>query len=427
MLDIKLIRERAQEVEEKIQTKEPDLSLSSILALDEHIRSLKCEVEEKKAQRNSISKQVGERKRSGKSADDLLEQVGGLGDKIAILDREIRESEERFTAELAAIPNVPMDDVPVSLDKADNQCIHSWEEKRQFSFEPKHHVELGEELELFDFVRGAKITGRGWPVYRGWGARLEWALIQYMVDTHIRNGYTQWMLPLCVRPQAMFGAGQIPKFSDQMFRLDDDEYPFYLIPTGEVPLNGLHLEEIFEQDDLPRRYFAYTPCFRREAGAAGAGERGLIRVHQFNKVEMYCFATPEQSQSIFDEMVATAESIVEGLGLHYRSMLLATGDMSFGAARTVDVEVWLPGQDRYYEVSSISNCTDYQARRSHTRYRGDGGKPQPVHTLNGSGLATSRLMVALIENNQQEDGSVVIPEALRPYLGGHERVSKTLP
>lgn len=418
MLDIKLIRDHFDEVQQRIQTKEADLSLQSVIALDDQLRKLKAQVEELKAERNTLSKQVGERKRTGASADDLMAQVAGMGDAIAALDHEIREVEERFTAELASIPNLPMDDIPIAPDKSGNLCIHSWKEKPLFDFEPKHHLELNEKLHLFDFVRGAKVTGRGWPIYRDWGARLEWALLHYMVDLHHRNGYMQWMLPLCVRPQAMYGSGQIPKFSDQMFSLDDEEYPFYLIPTGEVPLNALHTDEILPEEELPLRYFAYTPCFRREAGAAGSGERGLIRVHQFNKVEMFCFTTPGQSGTIFQEMVRTAESILEGLGLHYRSMLLATGDMSFGAARTVDVEVWLPGQDRYYEVSSVSNCTDYQARRSQIRFRAGNEKPQLVHTLNGSGLATSRLMVALLENNQQADGSVILPEALRPYLGG---------
>jgi seryl-tRNA synthetase len=311
-----------------------------------------------------------------------------------------------------------MEDVKVASDPKDNVCIKMEGKPPTFSFPPKNHVELNERLHLFDFVRGAKISGTGWPCYRGVGARLEWALINYMIDTHLKNGFEMWMVPHCVRRSTMYGAAQLPKFEQQMFQLNDKDYPLFLIPTGEVPLNGLHMEEILKEEELPKRYIAYTPCFRREAGAAGSQERGLIRVHQFNKVEMYCFSTPEESMHLFDQMVEAAGAIVSGLGLHYRNMLLVTGDMSWASARTVDVEVYLPGQKRYYEVSSVSNCTDFQARRSNTRFKRKGGStPEFVHTLNGSGLATSRLMVAFLENNQREDGSVVIPQALRPYLG----------
>jgi seryl-tRNA synthetase len=284
-------------------------------------------------------------------------------------------------------------------------------------------MELNEKLDLFDFKRGAKITGTGWPVYTGLGARLEWALINYLVSCNLKNGFKQWMPPLLVRPDILFGSGQLPKFEHQQFKLHDDEFHLYLIPTAEVSLNGLHADEIISEEDLPLKYMAYTPCFRREAGAAGANERGLIRTHQFNKVEMFAFCNPIESNKIFDEMVANAEGILQGLGLHYRLSLLVTGDMSFAAAKTVDVEVWLPGQDRYYEVSSISNCTDYQARRSNIRYREKGGKPEFVHTLNGSGLATSRLMVSILENNQNEDGSINIPAALQPYLDGLKTIT----
>lgn len=422
MLDIKLLREQPEKIEAALRTKEADLEIAPILALDSRVRELKTEVEELKAERNRISKEIGTLKRSGTDTSALFEQVSGIGDRIALLDEELRQHDEKLGDLLARLPNLPMDDIKISPNAADNVCIKSWGEKPLFSFPFKNHLELNEKLCLFDFQRGAKITGSGWPVYCGMGARLEWALLQYMMQVHIDNGYTPWLVPHCVRPATMFGAAQIPKFSEQMFRLGDEEYPFYLIPTGEVSLNGLHMDEILEESELPKRYVSYTPCFRREAGAAGKQERGLIRVHQFNKVEMFCYTTPEQSMEIFEEMVATAGKILEGLGLHYRNMLLVTGDMSFASSRTVDVEVWLPGQDRYYEVSSISNCTDFQARRSQARYRRAGERAEFVHTLNGSGLATSRLMVSLLECNQQADGTVVIPEALRPYLGGIERI-----
>lgn len=423
MLDIKRIRADREGAERGIRAKEGEADLSELLAWDEKIRQLKTEVQELKEQRNQFSKKIGELKRKGEDASQVLEEVSGFSDKIHEIDREISDLEVRFTHELAQLPNLPMDDIKESPDPADNVMIKEVGQKPVFDFEPKNHLELDEKLQVFDFKRGAKISGTGWPVYQGWGARLEWALINYMLSIHIRNGYTQWIPPLLVRPETEFGSGQLPKFADQQFRITDDDYDLYLIPTAEVPLNGLHMDEILPQEELPKRYVAYTPCFRREAGAAGEKERGLIRVHQFNKVELFCLTHPEQSSEVFEQMLAGAEQVLEGLGLHYRNMLLVTGDMSFCSARTVDIEVWLPGQNRYYEVSSVSNCTDYQARRSKIRFRPEEGKnPEFVHTLNGSGLATARLMVALLENNQQADGSVIIPEVLRPYLDGKERL-----
>jgi seryl-tRNA synthetase len=310
-----------------------------------------------------------------------------------------------------------MDDIPVFPGPEDNVCIKEWGEKRSFSFPFKNHVELNEKLKLFDFVRGAKISGSGWPLYTNLGARLEWALINFMLDIHRKNGFTQIMPPLLVRPETMFGSAHLPKFESQLFKIKDEDYQLYFIPTSESPLNGLHAGEILDEQQLPLKYTAYTPCFRREAGAAGSQERGLIRMHQFNKVELFCLCKPEDSPVIYQQMLDSAEEVLQGLGLHYRNMLLTTGDMSFAAAKTIDIEVWLPGQNRYYEVSSVSNCTDFQARRSETRYRSKQEKPHFIHTLNGSGLATSRLMVALLENNQQEDGSVLVPKVLHRYLG----------
>ncbi len=422
MLDIKLIRQNRDLIERKLRTKEADISLALVCELDEKIREAKTRAEALKAARNEISKRVGDIKRQQGDATALMNEAHAAGEEISQLDHSLRTWEEQFTHELAKLPNLPMEDVKVSPDKNDNQEISSFGQQRKFDFVPKNHMELGEALKLFDFERGTKLTGSGWPIYRGLGARLEWALINYMLDTHIKNGFTQWMLPLVVKPDVLFASGQLPKFENQQYKLDDADYPFYMIPTAEVPLNGLHIDEILDEEKLPLKYTAYTPCFRREAGAAGERERGLIRVHQFNKVEMFIFCRPEDSMEMFQLMVHSAEQILQGLELHYRNMLLVTGDMSFGAARTLDVECWLPGQNRYYEVSSISNCTDYQARRSRTRFRRKGEKPELVHTLNGSGLATSRLMVSLLENNQQADGSVVVPKALRPYLGGLEKI-----
>ena len=423
MLDIRLIRKDPEGVQRKLQTKVQEASLSQVLSLDESIRAKKTIVEQLKAKRNEASDAIGRMKREGADCSQQMQDVTAIGEQIHQLDHEISELEPAFIDALARLPNLPMDDIPVSPDPKDNVMVRSWGERPSFSFPSKNHVELNERLGLFDFDRAAKISGSGWPSYKGFGARLEWALLNYMIDFHIRKGFTQWIPPIVVKKEVLFASGQLPKFANQQYTVFDGDQEMFLIPTAEVSLNGLHIEEILPAESLPLKYIAYTPCFRREAGAAGSQERGLIRTHQFNKVEMFAFTAPEQSPAMFEEMVSSAEQIVAGLGLHGRSMLLTTGDMSFPSAKTIDVEVWLPGQNRYYEVSSVSNCTDYQSRRSNTRFRQGKDKPQLVHTLNGSGLATSRLMVALLENNQQPDGSVLIPQALRGYLGGAERIS----
>lgn len=418
MLDLKLLRNSKDILEEKLRSKDPEVSLAPLLALDERMRVVKVNVEELKAARNHLSKEIGEKKRLGQSTDLLMQEVSGLGDKIAILDQELRLLEVELEQKWACIPNIPEDESKTSYDPKDNVCIKSVGEKPSFTFTFKNHVELNEHLGLFDFKRGAKIAGSGWPVYTRLGAELEWALINYMLDVQRENGFEMIMPPLLVRPEIMYGSGQLPKFEKQLFKLTDPDYSLYLIPTAEVALNGLYYDEIFKEEELPKKFTAFTPCFRREAGAAGSQERGLIRMHQFHKVEMFSFTTPEQSQQVFEQMVESAEKVLQGLGLHYRNMLLVTGDMSFAAAKTVDIECYLPGQNRYYEVSSISHCTDYQARRSKTRFKRKDEKPEFVHTLNGSGLATSRLMVALLENNQREDGSVALPAVLHKYLNG---------
>lgn len=417
MLDIHLIRKDPKAIESQLRLKDPTIDLTLVYELDLKRRELQTKVQSLKAQRNEISQKIGEYKRSHKETSGLMDEVAKHADELLLLDRELATVEEKFLAEFAKLPNLPMEDIKVSQDPKDNVVIKEVGSKPVFNFPFKNHVELNEKLKLFDFKRGAKITGTGWPVYSGLGARLEWALINYMIDMQRGNGYSQFMPPLLVREEISYGAGQLPKFKNQQFRITDDDFNLYLIPTAEVALNGLHFDEILDEEELPLKYMAYTPCFRREAGAAGSLERGLIRTHQFNKVEMFCFVKPEESMNTFNWMLECAQGILEGLGLHYRSALLVTGDMSYAAARTVDVEVWLPGQNRYYEVSSVSNCTDFQARRSGIRFRRD-GKTEFVHTLNGSGVATSRLMVALLENNQNEDGSVNIPIVLHKYLDG---------
>ena len=418
MLDIKLLRKDPQALEAKLKTKDPEIKLAPLLALDERIRHVIAEVEQLQAKRNALSKEIGERKRKGEDVAPVMQEVAGLGDKVSTLNHERTELEKELSHQLACLPNIPSDEAKVSTDPKDNVCIKSWGQKREFDFPFKNHVELNEKLKLFDFKRAAKTSGSGWPAYCNMGARLEWALINFMLDIHIENGFEMWMPPHLIRPETMFASAQLPKFEHQLFKIKDDDYNLYLIPTSETVLNGLHMDEIFSEDELPKRYAAYTPCFRREAGAAGSQERGLIRMHQFNKVEMFAFTTPQQSEKMFQQMVSSAEQILQGLNIHYRNMLLVTGDMSFAAMKTVDVEVWLPGQNRYYEVSSISNCGDFQSRRSMTRYKHGEGKPEFVYTLNGSGLATSRLMVALLENNQRPDGSVEIPLVLHQYMSG---------
>jgi seryl-tRNA synthetase len=416
MLDIKELRKDPKSFEKKLQNKIADVSLTPILALDERVRSLKTEVEDLKSKRNQSSKEIGMKKQKGEDVSPYLSDLSALSEAIAVRDRETNEVEEELRSALAILPNLPMEEIPISDSPKDNVCVKEWGHKRDFDFQFKNHVELNEKLHLFDFARAAKISGSGWPLYTDMGARLEWALINYMLAIHRKNGFMQIMPPLLVRPETMFGSAHLPKFESQLFKIRDEDYHLYLIPTSEAALNGLHIDEMLDEEQLPLKYTAYTPCFRREAGAAGSQERGLIRTHQFNKVELFCLTKPEDSFRVYEEMLASAEEVLEGLGMHYRNMLLTTGDMSFAAAKTIDIEVWLPGQNRYYEVSSVSNCTDFQARRSQIRFRHKNEKPQFVHTLNGSGVATSRLMVALLENNQQEDGSILVPKVLHKYL-----------
>lgn len=422
MIDIKLLRKDRELIEKKLKTKDPHADVAIVLDIDNRLRETKTKVETLKAKRNELSQKVGELKRQKQDASELMTTVSKINEEIHALDSLITPLEEQFQHALASLPNLPMDDIKISSDPKENVVVKEFGKKPTFNFPFKHHLELNEKLHLFDFKRSAEISGGGWPLYKGMGARLEWALLNYMMGIHIKNGFEQCMLPLLVRKEVMYASGQLPKFENQQFKIQDENFHLYLIPTAEIPLNSLHAGDVIPEDQLPLRYAAYTPCFRREAGAAGSNERGLIRTHQFNKVEMFAFTKPEESGKMFDQMIASAEEILQGLGLHYRNMLLVTGDMSFAATRTVDVEVWLPGQNRYYEVSSVSNCSDFQSRRAHIRYKTKDGKTELVHTLNGSGLATSRLMVALLENNQNSDGSVNIPEVLQPFLGGAKKI-----
>ena len=421
MLDLKLIRKNPKKIEAKLRTKDPSLRVKPILEIDDQIRLLKQEVEQLKNQKNQNARQIGEKKLQGEDVKELIDQVGGLGKKVQEIDHQIGGLEKGLNEQLACLPNLPMEEVKSSLDPKENVCVKQFGTKPSFPFKPKNHLELNETLALFDFKRGVKLGGANWPCYRGLGARLEWALIQLMLGTHLANGFEMWIPPLACRSDIMHGSAHLPKFKEQLYKIEtEEEQDLYLIPTAEAALNGLHYDEIIDEEVLPLRYTAFTPCFRREAGAAGSQERGLIRTHQFNKVELFCITRPQESEKIYQEMVSSAEKILKALNIHYRTMMLVTGDMSFASAKTIDLEVWLPGQGRYYEVSSISNCTDFQARRSKIRFKKGGEKPSLCHTLNGSGLATSRLMVALLENNQKEDGSVAIPTPLQGYVGGIE-------
>ncbi|MFA6119375.1 MAG: serine--tRNA ligase [Parachlamydiales bacterium] len=416
MLDIKLLREDPQTIEKKLKTKVPDTDIFKILSLDDELRKIQTKTDDLKSKRNSASKEIALMKKNNEDTTNFLNEMTKISAEITLLDKNFKELEEKRNELLSFLPNLPKDDIPISLNIEDNKCIKTFKEKPSFDFPFKNHIELGESLNLFDFKRATKLSGNRFALYTNLGARLEWALINYMIDIHLQNGFTQIIPPILVREEIMYGTGQFPKFKDQVFHIKDEDYDLYLIPTAEAALNGLHLDEIIDEDQLPYKYVSYTPCFRREAGTHGKLERGLIRTHQFNKVELFCLTTPEESDNMFESMLKSAEEVLQGLELHYRNMLLCSGDMSFASAKTIDIEVYLPGQNRYYEVSSASNCTDFQARRSKIRCRKKDDKTRFVHTLNASGLATSRLMVAILENNQQEDGSVIIPTVLRKYL-----------
>ena len=424
MLDIKRIRENPEWVKQRLATRSrgDEARIAEILALDERRRQLATESDQLKAERNKVSKEIGMAKSKGLDTNAAMSAMKQVGDKIAALDQQIASIETQLKAAMLLIPNLPHESVPVGKDSADNPVVRMWGEKPVFGFAPKPHWEIGEKLGILDFPRATKISGSGFILYKGAGARLERALINFLLDLHTReHGYTEIFPPFLINRQAMIGTGQLPKFEEDMYRLRDDE--LYLAPTAEVPVSNVHREEILREDQLPIYYCAYTPCFRREAGAAGKETRGMIRVHQFDKVEMIKFCKPETSYDELEKMVANAERVLQLLGLHYRVVLLCTGDMGFSAAKTYDIEVWAPGQNAYLEVSSCSNCEDFQARRANIRFKGTDGKNRFVHMLNGSGTALARLYVALLETYQQPDGSVKLPEILKPYLAGTTHIT----
>jgi seryl-tRNA synthetase len=426
VLDIKLIREKPDFVRQRLATRGAgdEKLVDGILQADEQRRKFLAEVETLKSQRNRTSKEIGALMGQKKTAEAEAKkaETRELGDKIAALDKQTAESDTARHDLMLRLPNLPHESVPIGKTAADNPEIRLCGEKPKFSFKPKSHVELCESLKLVDFARGAKLSGSGFLLYTNWGARLERALIQFLLDLHItQHGYTEVSPPFMVGPQCLEGVGQFPKFKDQYYGVaegDDAEklHKLYMVPTAETPVANIHREEILAEKQLPIRYCAYTPCFRGEAGAAGVGTRGMIRVHQFDKVELIKIVKPETGYDELEKMVANAEKVLQLLGLHYHVILLCTGDMGFGSAKTYDIEVWAPGQGSYLEVSSCSNCEDFQARRMNLRFKTEAGENKFPHILNGSGTALARLFVALIETHQQADGSVLIPQALQPYL-----------
>lgn len=421
MLDLRYIRENEEQVRTAMAQRGAGVNLDDLLQRDQERRATLQEVEGLKSERNTVSKEIGTRKRVGEDTQAQQERVREVGRRIAELDERVRGLQADLEAQLLRLPNVPYAEAPVGPDATGNRLVREVGTRPTFDFEPADHVALAERLGLVDFARGAKISGTGFLVYTGMGARLERALVQFMLDLHTReHGYTEIQPPLLCHAATMTGTGQLPKMAEDMYTIEADG--LYLIPTAEVPVTNLHREEILDRP-LPVKYVAYTPCFRREAGAAGRDTRGMIRVHQFDKVEMVQLVEPEQSYAVLEELVQQAETVLQRLELPYRVLELCTGDLSFAAARCYDIELWAPGHQDWLEVSSCSNFEDFQARRAGIRYRGPDGKPRFVHTLNGSGVALARLYVALLEHYQQADGSVRVPAALSPYLGGIERLT----
>lgn len=417
MLDSKFVRENPEKVIQALKNRGLDLSLDEFLALEKKRRELLVEVEALKSKRNTVSQEISRLKKSNAPAADMIAEMRAAGDRITALDTEVKATESALEAILLNIPNVPHESVPVGLDETANPEIRRWGTPKNFDFEPQAHWDIGEKLGILDFERGRKVTGTRFLFYRGLGSRLERSLISFMLDLHTgQHGYTEFFPPFMVNGDSMVGTGQLPKFAADMFKLEGLDY--YLIPTAEVPVTNYHRQEILDAKDLPLKYTAYSACFRAEAGAAGRDTRGLIRVHQFNKVELVKFSRPEDSYAELEALTANAEKVLQLLGLPYRVVLLCTGDMGFSSAKTYDLEVWLPSFNRYREISSCSNFEDFQARRADIKFRRDPkAKPEYVHTLNGSGVAIGRTVAAILENYQQADGSVVIPEALRPYMG----------
>ncbi|HAL70698.1 MAG TPA: serine--tRNA ligase [Verrucomicrobiales bacterium] len=421
MLDIRLIRDTPDLVKERLATRSGDYAsvVDEVLSIDTARRVAETERQKLQGDRNRISKEIGIAKKNGQDTSAIEAEVRGINERIEQIGRDADSADTRQRELLLGLPNLPHEACPVGHSAEENPEVRVWGKKPTFEFEPKDHTVLGQQLGMLDFEAGAKITGSAFVVYRGQGARLERTLINFLLDLHTTvHGYHEISPPLLVKPECLVGTGQLPKFGDQVYHSPEDN--LYLIPTAEVPVTNLHRDEILKLDQLPINYAAYTPCFRREAGSAGLGTRGLIRMHQFDKVELVKITTPETSMAELESLTANAEKVLQLLGLHYRVIELCTGDIGFGSTKTYDIEVWAPGQGTYLEVSSCSTFGDYQARRMNLRYKDENGKNKVPHTLNGSGTALARLFVALVETYQQSDGSILIPEALRGHFGAEK-------
>lgn len=420
MLDIKLMRKEPERVAQAVGRRGKEIDMQPFLTADEKHREVIAQIEELQSQRNAKSKEVGQRKRKGESADDLMAEVSAINEKIKVLDESKDALEKEVRDFVVSIPNMPADDIPDGGED-DYRVERVWGEPRKFDFEPKAHWDLGVDLDILDFDRAAKVTGSRFTFYKGLAARLERAIISFMIDMHTdKHGYTELIPPYMTNSASDFGTGQLPKFAEDMFHLENTDY--YLIPTAEVPVTNYHRDEILSEKDLPVKYCAFSPCFRSEAGSAGRDTRGIIRQHQFHKVEMVKLAHPDHSWEELESLTQNAEDILQALELPYRVICLSAGDIGFSSAKTYDLEVWLPSYGKYREISSCSNFLDFQSRRANLRFRDADGKVRFVHTLNGSGLAVGRTLAAILENYQNEDGSVTIPKALVPYMHGYTEI-----
>lgn len=416
MLDIKILRTNPELIKDALKKRYSDLDITPAIDLDKQRRELLADVEKKKASQNEITKKIPAMKKAGENTDQIFAEMRELSNEISEIDKKVSEIDEQLRNFMLRIPNIPNAEIPVGEDDSANVEIRRFGEPRKFDFEPKAHWDIGTNLNILDFERGTKIAGTRFTVYKGLGARLERAVIQYFLNTHTENGYTEIFPPYMVNRASMTGTGQLPKFEEDAFKVENNG--FFLIPTAEVPVTNLHRDEILDGNSLPIKYTAYSACFRAEAGSAGRDTRGLIRQHQFNKVELVKFVKPETSYDELEKLTHDAEILLQGLGLAYRVVCLSTGDIGFSSAKTYDIEVWLPSYNRYVEISSCSNFEDYQARRANIRYKDNPkDKAQFVHTLNGSGLAVGRTVAAILENFQNEDGTVTVPEKLVPYMG----------
>ncbi|KRL37648.1 serine--tRNA ligase [Lacticaseibacillus manihotivorans] len=425
MLDIKLLRQKPDWAKAKLAARGVKAEkIDEVLALDEQRRTIIQETEGLKAKRNTVSDEIAKAKREKVDASEQIKAMREVGQQVGKLDGQLKQVSEQIKQILERLPNFPADDVPMSLNEDDSREEYKWGTIPNFDFKPKAHFEIGEDLGILDFERAAKVSGARFVYYIGAGARLERAVYNFFLDEHYKEGYTEMITPYLVNDDSMYGTGQFPKFTEDVYSITNDDQNMTLIPTAEVPLVNFHRGEIIDAAKLPESFTALSPAFRSEAGSAGRDTRGLIRMHQFNKVEMVKFCKPEDSWHELDNLVHDAEDLLQKLGLAYHVITLASGDASFTSAKTNDLEVWLPAQDRYREISSCSNCTDFQARRASIKYRDDNGKPQFVHTLNGSGLAVGRAVAAILENYQNADGSVTIPEVLVPYMGGQTVITK---